>query len=274
MDIFSGLKKLFLSSPEDKEELLAVMRTAQTEGMMDCDALSMLEGVLQVAEMQVRDIMIPRSQMAVVEQDASIEHILKVVTDTAYSRFPVIGESRDEVVGILLAKDILPWCSTKQFNLTEVLRPAIFVPESKRVNVLLREFRASRNHVAIIVDEYDGVAGMVTLEDALEQIVGDIEDEHDVDEENYILRHSLLRYTVKARTPIEDFNEKLDARFSDEHDTIGGVVTQLFGHLPTRGEVVEHDGLRFKVLRADTRRIHLLQVNLLTDSDSDSDIPE
>jgi magnesium and cobalt transporter len=241
--------------------------------LLDPDDLSMLEGVLQVAEMQVRDVMIPRAQMVVIERDAEPEKFLPLVIDSAHSRFPVVGESRDEVVGILLAKDILHWCASgkEAFRMREHLRPAVFVPESKRLNVLLREFRASRNHLAIVVDEYGGVAGMVTIEDVLEQIVGEIEDEHDIEEEGLILRHSSVRHTVKGMTPIEDLNEFFATDFSDEEfDTAAGLVTRALGHVPKRGESVDLQGLRFKVLRADNRRVHLLQVNVLDRQASES----
>ncbi len=252
--------------PQSRAELLEFLRRAGRRHLLDPDDLSMLEGVLQVAEMQVRDVMIPRAQMVVIERDAEPEKFLPLVIDSAHSRFPVVGESRDEVAGILLAKDILHWCAAgkENFRMREHLRPAVFVPESKRLNVLLREFRASRNHLAIVVDEYGGVAGMVTIEDVLEQIVGEIEDEHDIEEEGLILRHSSVRHTVKGLTPIEDLNEFFGTNFSDEDvDTAAGLVTRALGHVPRRGESVDLLGLRFKVLRADNRRVHLLQVNVL-----------
>lgn len=266
------------AEPQSRAELLELLRITGRQHLLDPDDLSMLEGVLQVAEMQVRDVMIPRAQMVVIERDAEPEKFLPLVIDSAHSRFPVVGESRDEVVGILLAKDILHWCATGKdtFRMREHLRPAVFVPESKRLNVLLREFRASRNHLAIVVDEYGGVAGMVTIEDVLEQIVGEIEDEHDIEEEGLILRHSSVRHTVKGITPIEDLNEFFATDFSDEEfDTAAGLVTRALGHVPKRGESVDLQGLRFKVLRADNRRVHLLQVNVL-DRDAkpqSSDVP-
>jgi len=240
------------------------LRDASKRGLLDSDALAMIEGVLQVAEMQVRDIMIPRSQMVVVERDADPRSYLPVIIESAHSRFPVIGESRDEIVGILLAKDLLAWLAQreeKRFDIREALRPAVFIPESKRLNVLLKEFRASRNHMAIVVDEYGGVAGLVTIEDVLEQIVGEIEDEHDVDGDTYIMRYGPNRHTVKALTPIEEFNDYFGTDFSDEEfDTIGGLVMHAFGHMPKRGEKVTLGQFQFKVLRADNRRIHLLQL--------------
>ena len=261
------------AEPQSRVELLELLRTTGRQHLLDPDDLSMLEGVLQVAEMQVRDVMIPRAQMVVIERDAEPEKFLPLVIDSAHSRFPVVGESRDEVVGILLAKDILHWCASgkEAFRMREHLRPAVFVPESKRLNVLLREFRASRNHLAIVVDEYGGVAGMVTIEDVLEQIVGEIEDEHDIEEEGLILRHSSVRHTVKGMTPIEDLNEFFATDFSDEEfDTAAGLVTRALGHVPKRGESVDLQGLRFKVLRADNRRVHLLQVNMLDPQSSES----
>ncbi|MDH5409067.1 MAG: CBS domain-containing protein [Gammaproteobacteria bacterium] len=264
----SWLRRLIHKQPQDKEQLVDVLRDAQQKELLDVDGLSMIEGVLQVADMQVRDIMIPRSQMVVVELDVEPEKILPVVIASAHSRFPVVGESRDEVMGILLAKDLLPLFiqqaekgDATRLNLRDLLRPAVFIPESKRLNVLLKEFRASRNHMAIVVDEYGGVAGLVTIEDVLEQIVGEIEDEHDFDDDLYILDHDDDRWTIKAITPIEDFNEYFKVDLDDEEfDTIGGLVMNAFSHLPKRGETVDIESFRFKVLRADNRRIHLLQL--------------
>jgi magnesium and cobalt transporter len=226
----------------------------------------MVEGAFQVSEMQVRDVMVPRSQMVVVERDAPFDDVLATVIESGHSRFPVIGESRDEVVGTLLAKDLLPYLAGDReaaFNIRDTLRPAVFVPESKRLNVLLRDFRSTRNHMAIVVDEYGGVAGLVTIEDVLEQIVGDIDDEYDIgDEESFIKRHSDAEYIVKALTPIEDFNAAFGTEFSDEEfDTVGGLLLKAFGRLPERGDTVELEGLRFEVLHSDGRRIHLLKVH-------------
>ena len=266
------LSQALLREPQDREQLTALLRDAEQRNLLDAGALAMIEGVLNVSDMQVRDVMVPRSQMVVVKQDDSPEAILDVVVESAHSRFPVIGDTRDEVVGILLAKDLLAYfgqraarCGDEEpkFNLRDLLRPAVFIPESKRLNVLLNEFRSNRNHMAIVVDEYGGVSGLVTIEDVLEQIVGDIEDEHDVDEDVSIVRHSDNKYTVKALTPIEDFNEYFGSDFSDEDfDTIGGLVMNTFGHLPKRGEVCRLGRFRFKVLRADSRRIYLLRLNI------------
>ena len=227
------LSQALLGEPRDREELVHVLGTHSQRGLFDVEAQGMIEGVLQVAEMQARDIMIPRSQMVVVSRDDSPEQIIPVAIESGHSRFPVVGESRDEVVGVLLAKDLLRYSSrndNQQFSIREILRPAVFVPESKRLNVLLKEFRASRNHLAIVVDEYGGVAGMVTIEDVLEQIVGEIEDEHDIDEDTFIRKFSDANYTIKSLTPIEDFNEYFETNFSDdEFDTIGGLVTHKLG---------------------------------------------
>ena len=261
--------------PRDRDELLELLRDAQKRNLFDADAQAMLEGVLQVADMQVRDVMIPRSQMAVIERDATENEVLPIIIESGHSRFPVIGESRDEVLGIVLAKDLLRFWVEKPaggFNVREYLRPATFIPESKRLNVLLKEFRSSRNHMAVVVDEYGGVAGLVTIEDVLEQIVGEIDDEHDVEEETEILKHNETRYTVKALTAIEDFNDYFGADFSDEEfDTIGGLVMNAIGHLPRRGETVAIDRFRFRVSRADNRRVHLLEVNVLSPAPSNGD---
>jgi len=265
-----------LREPKNREELTDLLRDAQQRSLLDVDALSMIEGVMEVSEMQVRDIMIPRTQMAVVNQQHSPEEFLPLIIESAHSRFPVVGDNRDEVIGILLAKDMLAYFAENErqnFNIREILRPAVFVPESKRLNVLLKEFRASRNHMAIVVDEYGGIAGLVTIEDVLEQIVGDIEDEHDIEDDMYIIKHSDTRYTVKALTTIEEFNEVFSEKFSsDEFDTIGGLLTHEFGRMPKRGEVATIGRYRFKVLRADSRRVYLLQLTLLVE-DKDEEQP-
>lgn len=251
--------------PDNREELLELLHAAYEKNLLDADALSMIEGVMQVSEMQVREIMIPRAQLDVVDINEPTENILPYVIETAHSRFPAVDGERDNVVGILLAKDLLRLCTNEEVNLREQLRPAVFVPESKRLNVLLREFRASRNHIAIVVDEYGGVAGLVTIEDVLEQIVGDIEDEYDYDEdEDNILKLDSNAFRVKAHTEIGDFNLAIGGSFADdEFDTVGGLVTHAFGRVPKRGESVDIDGLRFQVLRADSRRVHSLRVERL-----------
>ncbi|WP_006786392.1 HlyC/CorC family transporter [Thiorhodospira sibirica] len=259
------LSHALTGEPRDRSQLIELLRNANQRKLLDFDALGMIEGVLQVAEMQVRDIMIPRAQMDVVRRDATLMDILPTLIESAHSRFPVIGEDRDEVVGILLAKDLLrylaPDCD-EPFMMQEVLRPPVFVPESKRLNVLLREFRNSRNHMAIVVDEYSGVAGLVTIEDVLEQIVGEIDDEHDiVDYLSQIMPHANGRYTVKALTPMDEFNAYFQTSYNeDEFDTIGGFVVNRFGHVPKRGEELEIDQFRVHILRADNRRVHLLEI--------------
>ena len=261
---FQRLGQALSGEPRDREELLELLNDARERNLFDVDAQTMLEGVLQVAVMQVRDVMIPRAQMVALEKEMDLAEALTVLSESGHSRFPVVGEDRDKVIGIVLAKDLLNHFVEGEdmaFNLREYLRPAPFVPESMRLNVLLKKFRASRNHMAIVADEYGGVAGLVTIEDVLEQIVGDIDDEYDVDDEARILKHTDTRYTVKAVTPVEDFNEYFAAALSDEEfETVGGLVTHAFGHLPKRGEKIELNGFRFKVLRADSRRLHLLEV--------------
>ncbi|PKO25604.1 MAG: magnesium/cobalt efflux protein, partial [Betaproteobacteria bacterium HGW-Betaproteobacteria-8] len=259
------LSNFLLREPEDREQLIELLHTAYENNLLDADALSMIEGVLQVSEMQVRDVMIPRSQMDVIDITDPPEKFIPFVIETAHSRFPVIEENKDDVIGILLAKDLLRYYAGEDFEVRDMLRPAVFIPESKRLNVLLKEFRSNRNHIAIVVDEYGGVAGMVTIEDVLEQIVGDIEDEYDFDEtEDNIIRDASGRYRVKALTEIADFNEALGTNFSDEeYSTIGGLVVSKFGHLPKRGEQVTFNNLSFTALRADSRRLHSMNVEIL-----------
>jgi magnesium and cobalt transporter len=258
----------FLSrEPDDREELLKLLHGAFEHKLLDADALSIIEGALQVSEMTVRDIMIPRAQMDVVSIDDEPDQFIPLVLETRHSRFPVIGENKDDVVGILLAKELLNFYTNPEgFKLHDTLRPAVFVPESKRLNVLLRDFRANRNHIAIVVDEYGGVSGLVTIEDVLEQIVGDIEDEYDFDEaEDNIIAEANGRYRVKAQTEIAAFNEKFGSDLSDEEfDTVGGLVLKAFGRLPKRGETTTIDQFRFRVVRADSRRIYTLQVEKLS----------
>jgi magnesium and cobalt transporter len=263
------LSTLLLREPEDREQLIELLHSAYEKNLLDADALAMIEGVLQVSEMQVRDIMIPRSQMDVIDITDAPEKFIPFVIETAHSRFPVIDENKDDIVGILLAKDLLRYYAGEDFNVRDMLRPAVFIPEAKRLNVLLKEFRSNRNHIALVVDEYGGVAGMVTIEDVLEQIVGDIEDEYDFDEtEDNIIRDSNSRYRVKALTEIADFNEALGTNFSDEEfSTIGGLVVSKLGHLPKRGEQIAFDNLSFVVLRADSRRLHSLLVERLPEAE-------
>jgi magnesium and cobalt transporter len=262
------LSTLLLREPEDREQLVELLHAAYQKSLLDADALSMIEGVLQVSEIQVRDIMIPRSQMDVIDITDPPEKFIPYVIETAHSRFPVIEENKDDIIGILLAKDLLRYYAGEDFNVRDMLRPVVFIPEAKRLNVLLKEFRSNRNHIAVVVDEYGGVAGMVTIEDVLEQIVGDIEDEYDFDEtEDNIIRDSQGRYRVKALTEIVDFNEALGTDFSDEEfSTIGGLVVSKFGHLPKRGEHISFDNLNFTVLRADSRRLHSLIIEKMADT--------
>ncbi|GGH92711.1 magnesium/cobalt efflux protein [Pseudomonas fluvialis] len=266
----SWLEKItqaFAHEPRSREELLELLREAQRNKLIDSEALSIVEGAIQVADLQVRDIMVPRSQMVSIKACQSPREFLPAILDAAHSRYPVIGESQDEVLGILLAKDLLPLvlqAPDQPFNLRELLRPATFVPESKRLNVLLREFRANRNHMAVVIDEYGGVAGLVTIEDVLEQIVGEIEDEHDVEEDSFIKPLPSGDFIVKALTPVEQFNEYFHSQFSTEDfDTLGGLVMNSFGHLPKRNETTEIGEFRIRVLNADSRRIHLLRVTAL-----------
>ena len=258
--------KNYLLKPKDKEQLADILKSAFDKNMMDSDALMMLEGVLNVSEMHVRDIMIPRSQMDVIDISKKIKEFIPFVIQTSHSRFPVIEENVNNVIGILLAKDLLRFTSGEEFEVRDNLRPAIFVPESKRLNVLLKDFRTNRNHIAIVVDEYGGVAGMVTIEDVLEQIVGDIEDEFDYDEtEDNIIQDQDRQFRVKASTEISDFNNYFATEYSDEKfTTIGGLVTQKFGYLPQRNEKVSFDGFDIEILRADSRQIHsiLIRINL------------
>ena len=261
--LLERLSAFLTREPEDRDELLELLHGAFEHKLLDADALSMIEGVLQVSEMTVRDIMIPRAQMDVVSIDDDPTEFLPLVLETKHSRFPVIGENKDDIVGILLAKELLLYYrNPASFDLKETLRPAVFVPESKRLNVLLRDFRANRNHIAIVVDEYGGVSGLVTIEDVLEQIVGDIEDEYDFDEsEDNIIAEANGRFRVKAQTEIADFNSHFGTDFADdEFDTVGGLVLQAFGRLPKRGETTTIGAFRFRVVRADSRRLYTLQV--------------
>ncbi len=256
----------FTQEPKTRKELFELLREANRNKLLDNDALAIVEGAIQIADLQVRDIMIPRSQMISIKACQRPEEFLPSIIDAAHSRYPVIGENNDEVLGILLAKDLLPLIvkNNDTFDLRSTLRPCNFVPESKRLNVLLKEFRANHNHMAVVIDEYGGVAGLVTIEDVLEQIVGDIEDEHDVEEDSYIRTLPTGDYIVKALTPVDDFNDFFNSGFSeDEFDTIGGVVMSAFGHLPKRNETIEVDRMRFRILNADSRRLHLLRITRL-----------
>lgn len=249
--------------PQDQQDLLEILRESQEKRLLDSDALNMIEGVMQVSEMRVRDIMIPRSQMVVVPREAELEAILPLVVEFAHSRFPVIEEDRSKVVGILLAKDLLAnVLRDKNLKVENIMRPASVVPESKRLNILLKEFRTERNHMAIVVDEYGNAAGLVTIEDVLEQIVGKIEDEHDDDEsQDYITKRNEREFIVNALTPIEEFNEYFNVDLeNNDCDTIGGLVVQRLEHFPKKGEKLEMDNFLFEVLRADNRRVHLFKL--------------
>ncbi|TBV08960.1 HlyC/CorC family transporter [Phytopseudomonas dryadis] len=260
------LTQAFAHEPKNRQELLEVLREAHQNKLLDSEALAIVEGAIQVADLQVRDIMVPRSQVVTIKATQAPKEFLPVIIEAAHSRYPVIGETLDDIIGILLAKDLLPLLLGDQadFNIRDMLRPATFVPESKRLNVLLREFRANHNHMAVVIDEYGGVAGLVTIEDVLEQIVGDIEDEHDVEEDSYVKPLPSGDFLVKALTPIENFNEAFATDFSDdEFDTVGGLVMSAFGHLPKRNEVTVIGEFRFRVLNADSRRVHLLRLTPL-----------
>ncbi|HXY98133.1 MAG TPA: transporter associated domain-containing protein [Steroidobacteraceae bacterium] len=258
------LKQGLASEPQDREELLGVLRDAGERGLVDSDALSMIEGVLEVSDLQVRDIMVPRAQMVFVRRHERAASILPVVVESGHSRFPVMDEDRDDIVGVLLAKDLLRLSAEKRerFDIREFMRPALFVPESKRLNVLLREFRRNRNHMAIVVDEYGGVSGLVTIEDVIEQIVGEIDDEFDVEDDLNIRRDAERQFTVRGVTRIAEFNEYFGAQLSEEEgfDTVAGLLMKQLGHLPRRGESATIDGFEFRVLRADRRRIEALRV--------------
>lgn len=257
------LTSYLLREPEDREQLLETLHGAYERNLLDADALTIIEGALAASETRVSDVMVPRAQMDVIDVDDPMREILPFVIEAAHSRFPVVDGDRDRILGILLAKDLLRLQIEENFDLRDWLRPAVFIPESKRLNVLLREFRVSRNHMAIVVNEYGGVAGLVTIEDVLEQIVGDIEDEYDFDEAHDNIRlDSSGRYRVKARTEIEDFNAAFSTRFSDEEfDTVGGLILRHLGRVPKRNETMDIDGVRFQVLRADSRRLYTLLVD-------------
>jgi magnesium and cobalt transporter len=255
----------FVGEPQDRNELLAVLREAGQRGLVDPDALSMLEGVLEVGDLQVRDIMIPRAQMVFVRRDDPFTKLPPVVVESGHSRFPVMDEDRDDIVGILLAKDLLRLYTTEvreRFDIREFMRPVVFVPESKRLNVLLKEFRRNRNHMALVVDEYGGVSGLVTIEDVIEQIVGEIDDEFDVEDDHNIRKEAERQFTVRGVTRIEEFNEYFGAHLSEEEgfDTVAGLLMKEFGRLPRRGDAATIDGFEFRVTRADRRRIDALRV--------------
>ena len=270
--LFKRLLTAIGKKKDERSRLLESLKESQQKGLIDMDALIMIEGVFQVSEMRVRDIMVPRSHMVVIQKDQSIEKMLSIVSSSGHSRFPVIDESLDEIVGILLAKDLAHYsdeASRKSFELKDILRPAVFVPESKRLNVLLKDFRTSRNHMAVVIDEYSGAAGLVTIEDVLEQIVGEIDDEHDAADAINIQRHGFNRYTLKAITPISEFNDFFGTEFSNEQfDTVAGLILNELGHMPERGEEVIIEDYQFKIISSSSRRINNLQVTLLPEAKS------
>lgn len=260
---FDRLKQFLQIEPQNKEELIDLLRDAHNRELIDAETLDMIESAILFAQMKVRDIMLPKKQMVYIPQSASIKDIISIVTESGHSRFPVIHETDDHVIGILHAKDLLRFYDKKKsadLTISDMVRPARIIPESKRLDLLLSEFRSNRNHMAIVVDEYGALAGFVTLEDIIEQIIGEIKDEFDTNEESYIQVHSDLRYIIKAHTPIETFNEALDASFSDTHvDTIGGIIMTRFGYFPKQGETITIDEFEFKIIQADTRRIKLIE---------------
>lgn len=258
---FIRLKQLLQIEPQNQEELIRLLRDAQIRALINSETLGMIEGVIQFSQMKVRDIMLPKNQMITLSQEDSFERIIDIVTNSGHSRFPVTGDNSDDIIGILHAKDLLKFHTktSNDFDLSDLVRLATFVPESKRLDLLLGDFRNNRNHMALVVDEYGSVSGFVTIEDVIEQIIGDIEDEFDVDEEAYIKTHGDSHYIIKAHTPIDEFNEQLNANFSDEvYDTVGGIVMANFGYLPKRGEITTIDQFEFKIINADARRIKLL----------------
>lgn len=261
------IAQIFSDEPTDTGSLLEILRNAAHDNVLDADALSIIEGALQVSNMQVREIMIPRPQMVTVSARNTLEEVLDTVVTVSHSRFPVVAENSDSVIGILLAKDLLPFAlkrDTSDFDVKRILRPATFVPESKRLNVLLREFRETRHHMAIVIDEYGSACGVVTIEDVLEQIVGEIDDEYDVDDDSFIKRIDAQNFVVKALTPIAEFNEAFEHDFSDaDVDTLGGLVLRHFGHIPERDETVVIGPFRFTILSSDSRQVRLLKVTRL-----------
>ncbi len=259
---FLRLKQFLQGEPQNQEELVSLLRDAQIRSLINSETLAMIEGAILFSKMRVRDIMLPKNQMVSINVVDEYSEIIKVVTRTGHSRFPVVGESSDEIIGILHAKDLLRYQpgNSDSLDLLDICRQVTFVPESRRLDSLLSEFRCNRNHMAIVVDEYGEISGFVTIEDIIEQIIGDIEDEFDIDEDAYIKTHHDHHYIIKAHTPIEEFNEQMHTDFSDEtYDTIGGIVMNGFGYLPKRGDTITINNLEFKIINADARRIKLLE---------------
>jgi len=261
----SKLANLFTDEPQNRDDLIRILQEAHNNNLVDIDALNMMKGALKVSELQVRQVMIPRAQMVVIPQTSSIEDILPVIVESGHSRFPVVGEDKDELEGILLAKDVLKSFVKQEgeFKLKEIIRPAVVIPESKQVNILLNEFRTARNHMAIIIDEYGGVAGLVTIEDILEEIVGEIDDEYDDHEDPYVMKIADNLYRINALTTITEFNEQFKTSFDDsEFDTIGGLVASEAGRLPETGELIQVADLNFKIIKADKRRVEFVEVDM------------
>ncbi|MFK8043237.1 HlyC/CorC family transporter [Congregibacter sp.] len=262
--LLGRIAQAFSSEPQSREDLKEILQLAMENDIIEEDSMSIIDGAMQVSGMQARDIMVPRPQMVVIKAESTLAEILPHISISKHSRYPVIGESPDDILGILLVKDLLPQILSddrESFDVRHLLRQTVVVPESKRLNVLLREFRENRNHMAIVIDEYGGVAGLVTIEDVLEEIVGEIEDETDEEEDQFIRRIADDDFFVRALTPIEDFNSYFEVAFSDdEFDTIGGLVMHAFGHMPTRNEITHIEGFEFKVINADQRKIHSLRL--------------
>jgi magnesium and cobalt transporter len=259
---FVRFKQFLQGEPQNQEELVSLLRDAQIRSLINYETLAMIEGAISFSKMRVRDIMLPKNQMVCIKQHDEFKNIIKTVTQTGHSRFPVTDENSDEIIGILHAKDLLRYQSSglDSFDLLDICRQTTFVPESRRLDSLLGEFRSNKNHMAIVVDEYGETSGFVTIEDIIEQIIGDIEDEFDIDEDAYLKAHEDGHYIVKAHMPIDEFNEQLQATFNDEtYDTIGGIVMNGFGHLPARGESITIDSFEFKIINADARRIKLME---------------
>lgn len=257
------LSRALLREPQDREQLISLIRNAESRDLLDSDSLSMIEGVLQVSELQARDIMIPRAQMASVREVDALEEFIPAIIQTGHSRFPILDED-NKVIGIIHAKDLLRYyLDAENFELRDILRPANFIPQSRSLDKLLKDFRRTRNHMAVVVDEYGEIAGIITIEDIIEQIIGEIADEFDVTDDAYIKKHTETDYIIKALTPIEDFNAYFSTELDEEEfDTIGGLVTHHFGHVPTRNETITIDNFEFKVLNADRRHIRLLKVTI------------
>jgi len=261
------LSAMIAREPQNQEQIMEILRDAEDRDVLSSEMLGMIERILHVSEMQVREVMVPKAKMVMIENNSNLDELIPIVIESSHSRFPVMDSNEGKIIGVLLAKDILKYTFKKnvdEFNIANIIRPPVFTPQSKRLDILLREFRINRNHLAIVLDEYGHVAGLITIEDVLEQIVGEIEDEYDFEEDDvYIKKHADDSYIIKAQTPIDEFNEYFHSNFGDEaFDTIGGIILKHFGHLPKRGENIKLQHFRFKVLHADNRRIYLLEVKM------------